>query len=195
MKKNISLLAVFATIILFGALSSAHALSIDPLSGELGVSRWETTINSELSIIDFKAWVGYTGTDLNLLYKATPNELDENSLAGSYNTVFSETNTEDGWSGAQITHVLGQPYITGSPIYLYVKEGKQIPAAYAFDLAKLGWNGIDTIELSGFWLGVNGAISHISIYGTHCSVPEPFTMLLLGLGLVGLAGVGRKFKK
>ena len=36
-------------------------------------------------------------------------------------------------------------------------------------------------------------VSHIG--EGNISVPEPTAMLLLGLGLVGLAGVGRKFKK
>ncbi|WP_367361272.1 PEP-CTERM sorting domain-containing protein [Syntrophus sp. (in: bacteria)] len=60
--------------------------------------------------------------------------------------------------------------------------------------AALGWDGTETIEVNGFWTG-KGAISHLSLLGTSTAVPEPTTMLLLGLGLVGLAGVGRKFKK
>lgn len=40
----------------------------------------------------------------------------------------------------------------------------------------------------------NHWIDNISIQ-TYTTVPEPATMLLLGLGLIGLAGVRRKFKK
>jgi hypothetical protein len=58
------------------------------------------------------------------------------------------------------------------------------------------WHNSEGLNPSGYGPSgtANPPSSSFQIYGTS-SVPEPATMLLLGLGLMGLAGVGRKFKK
>ena len=118
------------------------------------------------------------------LYSASPGGGVEGALAGAYVTTFS--NTPEDPSDALIEHVVGEPYIDLA--YLLVKDGNHSPAWYLIRLTT--WNGTDDLILSDFWSDGGGAISHVSLYGTP--VPEPATMLLLGSGLLGLAGFGRK---
>jgi hypothetical protein len=131
-----------------------------------------------------------------LLYKDNVSGIEEGPLTGSYETVYD---TEPEASDATITYTGGD--VVGPVAWLLVKDGKQIPAWYLFNLTDLpipaNWDGMETLELLDFWPD-NGAISHVALYGTRegTQVPEPSTMLLLGVGLVGLAGFGRKlFKK
>lgn len=203
MKKRISLLVVLALLMMFSLLSSANAITIT-ITTSTNV-QWSGTYPKNPDADDVSSIVQST---VELLYKQDLGVTGtEGSYSGSYNTTFASTPTDP--EDAEITYVNGQPVISGAA-YLLVKDGaSEDPIWYLYDLSKLylnldgdpstplqlyAWNGTDTIDLDGFWVG-NGAISHVSIYGTHCSVPEPFTMLLLGLGLVGLAGVGRKLKK
>lgn len=127
--------------------------------------------------------------DLTLLYKADVGEIvsEEGAFAPYYNTQF--TNSQFDPSGAVITNLLGG-WITCGECYLAIKDGKHSPGYYFYNLS--GWNGTETITLANFWPN-EGAISHVSIWGDHTSVPEPGTLSLLGAGLL-LAAFGKRRK-
>ncbi len=163
-------------VLLPGMSTMANAYSITPSCIT------EIAQGNETSQADIDAAIaGYLGSATEL-YKANVGEPvdEEGTLAGSYDTVFDSTPTDP--SGATITYVAGA-YV-GPPAYLLVKDGKQDPAWYLFDLGC--WDGKDPIVLSGFWTGT-GAISHVTLYGN--AVPIPAAAWLLGSGILGLVGI------
>ena len=139
------------------------------------------------------SYFGTSFTSANLLYKSEDGKLgelakEEGSFLSFYTTRFSpQSDAEDAlisWDGGSS--------MSCSVCILAVKDGKQDPNYYFFDLSALLWNGTDSLELRNFWLG-RGAISHVSIWGkASVSVPEPATLILFGGGLVAVAGFGRR---
>jgi hypothetical protein len=127
--------------------------------------------------------------DLELLYKA---EYDDDKEEGYY-APYYETTFSGAPNNATISWIDGTEYIKCPECYLAIKDGNANPTYYVINLGT--WDGKENIVLTGFWAGERGAISHVSIWGNSVSVPEPATMFLLGLGLVGMAGLKRKIKK
>ena len=166
--------------------SSLHALSITP-GAEILKSN---TIGPGMPAI--RAAIASAIGNATELYKKDAKTLSEGGgLAGSYETSF--LGTAGDCSGATISHV-GGTFVQPNA-YLLVKDGNHTPMWYLFDLSNspFDWNGTETLELSGFWAGVGGSISHVSIYGA--SVPDGgATVAMLGLGLLGLAVWNRRRK-
>lgn len=170
-------------VVLFGFLAlaaQAQALVITP-----GTDSPLTGDDSSQAVIN-AAIASTLGSSVELYKQDVGDASDGGSLAGSYQTTFFNTPTDP--SGATITYVGGD--IVGPVAFLLVKDGKQTPAWYLFNLTDLGWNGMDDLELSGFWPD-QGAISHVSLYGQTTSVPEAGALLMFGTGLVGLVGYRR----
>jgi hypothetical protein len=84
---------------------------------------------------------------------------------------------------ALITYLDGLSIPAGAT-FLYVKDAEQVPAFYLYDLlaASSGWNGVDALNLSGFW-APTVSITSIKIFGTPSAMPEVSSITLLGIGL------------
>jgi hypothetical protein len=186
MKKKMLISVSILLFVIVGMIPIASALEIDMS----WAPRWTGTDNANLNASQIAAIVSYVGPPaLVEYYKAEVDGGVEGLLTYSYQTSFFNTPTDP--TDARISYVSG-PFITGDPIYLYVKGGNTNPAYYIFDISV--WNGTETINLGGFWPN-QGAISHVALLSTAASVPEPGTMLLLGIGLIGLAAGTRRFRK
>jgi len=181
MKKITLFLAVIGTTL------SASALTITPSTGVLNVSRWQGDDNSNFNADAIEAAIG-VGGQLTEVYKQDIGAVaDSGSAASAYVTTFSNSASDP--SDALIDFISGTP-ISGTSIFLYVKDGDQSPAYYIFNIS--GWNGTDDINLRDFW-PEQGAISHVAILTGTATVPDGgATVALLGLGIAAL-GVGRRF--
>lgn len=149
---------------------------------------WTTNDNSSLKADELEALVG-TSADLLLLYKQDVGGGESGLFTGSYETSFS--NSELDPTDALIEFIAGNDPIICDECYLLIKDGNHSPAQYIFDLAILGWDGMMTLALEGFW-PAGGAISHVSIWGTLAVIPIPAAFWLFGTALIGFIGISRR---
>lgn len=180
-RKALLVVGILAVSLAF--VYNAQALLITPST----TPQWTGNQTSNAQI---ETAIASTISPSSLLYKSNVGSPEEGPLAANYTTSYFNSPTDP--MDAQIKWDGG--YFVGPTAFLLVKDGNHEPAWYLFQLTSLGWDGRETLYLNNFW-PQQGAISHVALYGSR-AVPEASTMLLLGAGLVAVAGIGRKkFKK
>jgi hypothetical protein len=183
------------TIVIRSILAGSFLLSlITPLSAVvINIAPSDAILSgNQTGQTQIDAFIASTLNGATEAYKKDVDGGVETPLVNSYNTTFNPASEP---SGATITYE-GGPIVNPSA-YLLVKDGNATPAWYLFNLTGLGWTGIETLELTGFWENTQGAISHVALYGGGGTgirgVPDGgSTIALLGGALMLLGALARR---
>lgn len=179
MKKILFAICITAMVVCISSPALSYSVGLNEVGGVDSLIAWGAVGSGDQDEIDWvnlKLGTSFTTADL---------------------TKYPEDDINMSWLATNAAGIYAIDFQT-SPEYFFIKTGNISDGIYAGldhflykNENEFAWGVVNLVAL-GIDVQNIGKISHIGEIGEQ--VPEPVTLLLLGLGIVGLAGV-RKFKK